>query len=374
MPARKSTIKISDPDAQNADISAPHQGVKSDQLDDDVERILDEIGENNGAAILWREKDNAPGDFDYLIRRSAKGLTLEFVREQFGGGRYKMILVDPVHGALNPVFFSVDARWIGKAFVNPSAPVPGVRNDDGFRDRMLEILMTAIVSQRAQPQQPTRDPLLETLITGLLAERRGGDGNGTDMLKTVLETATTLASAMNPPEGMPGVLAAALPAIEKLASAHQLSARRQAVARVLPPATAAATVSHPVATVNTPTAQTSQPATVAGTIFPKWLEPFRSMAPRLVSLADKDADPELYADLVIDALTDDDNEVALQGALEAMQQNNLLADALRAVPQMTETPERKAWLEKFVEAVRVGLADLMDQTAAETAPDTEVPA
>ena len=376
MPPRKGTIKISDPNAPHENTSAPHQGVESDALDDDIERVLDEIGESGGAVVLWREKDGLPGNWDYLVRQPAKGFTLEYVRENFGGGNYKIIAVDPVHGSLNPSFFSVDRRWIGKAFSNAGPVVAGSSRDDSFRDRLMEVLLTAVVAQRNQPPaQPQRDPLLETLITGLLADRRSGDSSA-DTLKTVLETATTLASAMNPPEGMPGVLAAALPAIEKLASAHQLSARRQAVARTLPPATNTAPVSHPVATVNPPAAQTSQPATVAGTIFPKWLEPFRDLAPRLVSLADKDADPELYADLVIDALTDDENANALQGAIDAMQQNNLLADALRAVPQMTSTPERKEWLEKFVEAVRVGLTDLISQAEPENyeqlPPDNDV--
>lgn len=372
MAARKNTINISGPATPTDNIAAPHQGIAADQLDADIENVLSEIGESGGAVVLWREKDAQPGNYEYLVRQPAKGFTLEYVRENFGGGNYKGVPIDPVHGALNPVFFSIDRRWIGKAFSNAAPAVAGSSRDDQFRDRMTEILLTSLVAQRQQPPAaPQRDPLLEMLLTALVNRDNGG-GSATEMVKTMMEAATTMAAAMNPPEGMAGVLTGLLPAVDKLASAHVLGARRAAVARVLPPspATAPGNVSHPVATVPNPSAIQTSPATVAGTIFPKWLEPFRSLAPRLVSLADKDANPELYADLVIDALMDDENESALRGAIDAMQAGTLLDDVCNAVPQMKDREERRVWLATFVEAVRAGLMDLIQQEN-ETAPTDE---
>jgi hypothetical protein len=363
---RTGAIQISDPDAQQ--VTAPHQGLDADALDQDIERVLDEVGESGGAVVLWREKEQQPGNFDYLVRQPAKGFTLEYVRENFGGGNYKIVPVDPQHGALNPSFFSIDRRWIGKAFSNATPAAAGTSRDDSFRDRMTELLLTAILNQRNQPAPPPpQSSANETLqiIAALAPLLKGEGGNSAETLKTMIETATMLAGAMNPPEGFAGIAAGLLPAIDKLASAHQLSARRQAVAHVLP-ATNTAPAAQPVATVQPPATQ-AQPATVAGSIFPRWLEPFRSLAPRLVSLADKDADPELYADLVIDALTDDENEAAFRGAIEAMQAGTLEQDAFSAVPQMKATEERRAWLTKFIDAVRSGLTDLL----AEPEPTTD---
>jgi hypothetical protein len=193
-----------------------------------------------------------------------------------------------------------------------------------------------------------------------------GDGGGFNMegMAAMMTAVAEIASKMQPAEGLAGVASNLLPIVGKLVDTQTaLAARRVPAPRMIP-----AGNPPPVATVPTPPAAdvTPKPETpIVGAIVPGWLKPFQTFAGVLVSLADTDADPEVYADVCVDQLTN--NEPAFRSAVEAMNAGTLLEDVLSAVPALKETDDRREFAAKLVTRVEEGLREVIAQ-------ETEAPA
>ena len=373
MPARKRTNL--NPDAP-AEALAPRQGLADPEaLSDDAERILAELGEGASSVAVWRESDTRPGVFDFLARVPAGEFTNEWISSQYGGGYYKIIISDAQQGPLNPVFLSVDRRLIGKAF-SMTGTAPVVASDGAFKDRLLEILLARSL-QPPPPPPPQHNSAQETLqiiaaLAPLLKGNGDGGGNSMEMVAALLSSATDLAAHMHPQEGMAAVAGQLLPVVDRLVAAATARSPRLPVPRppivhnppapAAPAETVSATIDGVPVTARPGDTVTVQPQ-VAGIIVPKWLAPFQKFAGILVSLADTEADPALYADVCVDQLSN--NEEAFRSAVEAMEAGTLKDDVLNAVPALKETETRVKFVTEMAAKVEEGLRELIADAGSE---------
>jgi hypothetical protein len=361
---RTKTTGVRQPDGEgNEHLAAPHEGVTADDLTEETERVLAELGENVGAVVLYRMKDNKPGEYDFVARVAATEFTPEYVKEQYGGGDYKVVIIDTTQGPLNPVFFSIDRRFVGKVWGSASpAAVVAQGTGDPFRDKMLEILLAKALTPAPAPANTTKDTI--ELVLAVVAAMKGNGDSGAVMeqVSAMISTATTLAQAMNPPEGLAGVAGQFLPVIERLVPPRATARASHQIVRTVPssPVVSSSPNAPAAVTVNptpTPTPPPTAPGVVAGSIVPKWLVPFRSIVAHVVKLADRGSDPVVYAEMAIDELEDD--EVTFNAAVEAMNEGRLLSDFFAVAPDMQLTDDRKAFAVALVERITEGLRELL---------------
>lgn len=350
MTARKRT-NTADTEAPPDGALAPRQAVSHpDELDDDVDRILAELGESASSVSVSRESDEKPGRFDFLTRLPAPEFSAEAIARDYGGGYYRIIITDATQGPLNPVYFSVDKRIVGRAF-SANRPATTSHDDATFKDKVLDILLMRALQPQQQPTSETSTLDMALRIAELFKGNNGG--NTVELLTVMLGAATEMAKNMNPPEGLAGVASTMVPMMEKLLASQQPApAVRRIPART-------EVIAAPV--VQPPPTPTAEPVDVSpkvvGAIFPKWLEPFKPFAPMLVNLADGGADPRLYTEVILDLLNS--NEDAFKSAVTAMEAGKLLDDVLNAVPAMKEREERKAFASALVENVEAGLREML---------------
>ena len=362
-PRKRAPTGVKTPDEPgNEHLAAPHEGIPDDELSDDVNVVLDQLGEGASSVIVSRMKDNKPGEWEYVARIPAPDFNIDYVREQYGGGDYKVIIIDKVQGALNPVHFSIDRRFVGKLWGTMTpAPIPGAPAADPFKEDLLKILLAKALTPA--PAAPALDAKTVLEIAALF-KNDGGGASGLEMMKAVLEMSTTLAGVMNPPEGLAGVASQFLPIVDRLVPRTTAPVPRRIAAPA--PAAAAAAAASPSLTVNQTNANppaaaaaAAAPARVAGTIAPKWLQPFRTLAPMLVQLADNGNDPTVYADMAVDQLQVDDALFA--AAFDAMNEKRLLSDLLAFAPALNETEQRKQFAAELVARIEEGIRDIMSQ-------------
>lgn len=359
MPPRRTRVTgaiAPDDDTQPA---AVHQGILTDDLAPDVERVLAELGESASMVTIYRMDDAKPGKWDWLARYTAPEFSVERVKEQFGGGEYRAIIVDATQGPLNPAYFSIDSRFTGKLFANTPA-LSSASHSDGFKDKLLEVLLLKALTPPPAPQP--RDDLDMVLKIAQIFKSNDG-GNVSEQVNNMIQTAVTLAQSMNPPEGLAGLAGSFLPVINKLIpdTPAEPAPRRVLPARV-PTATPSLTVQQPPAPAPAPAP--NPPARVAGSIAPSWLAPFRSFAGALTMLADTGSDPTTYADVVLDYLQGHEDTFA--AAAQAMSDGTMLADVYKLAPAMQLSEPRKNFAIALVDAVESGLRDIIDN-----APDDD---
>jgi hypothetical protein len=372
MPPRRTKITGATTPEDADQPTAPHQGILPEDLSDDVEKVLAELGETASAVIIWRMKDNKPGTWDYVTRVPASEFTVEYLKEQYGGGDYKIIIADAAQGALNPIFFSVDRRFRGKLWGDspiPTAPSSG----DTFRDQMLQLLLVRTLEP---PKKETSD--IDLVLRVVEAMRNSAPTRDTAAeVATIMTTATTLAGMMNPPEGFAAVASQVLPIVNRLTSAPapaQVPAPRRIAASAQTPAPNPPPP-PPSPTPHVAPASPTPSARIAGSIVPKWLTPFQALAGTIPTLADRGSDPTLYADTALDYVQDD--EPTFVAAVEAMNEGRLLDDLYALAPTLKDTEARKQFAATLVERIEAGLRELLnteatddDDTGNDTGSDT----
>lgn len=351
MPRRTKLTGAITPEDGNEQHAAPAQGIDPDDLSDDVQFVLAQLGEAASMCVVYRMDPTKVGKWDYIARVPASEFNHEYLKEQFGGGEYKIVIIDAKQGPLNAVFTSIDSRFTGKMFASAPAPVAG--GGDAFKDRLLEVLLMKALAPAPAPvvQDPNQSLDMALKIAALFKDN--GGGNVGEQLKTTVELATLLADRSNPPEGLAGVAAQFLPVLDRLT--HATPAAPASVVRRAIPATSTVT---PVTTPPTTAPLTpNPPARVAGSIIPAWLSPFKSVAPMLVTFADNGASAVMYADVALDQLSN--NEAWFTAAVESMNAGRMLADLYALSPALQETDKRKAFAAELVAAVEEGLRQMI---------------
>lgn len=350
---RKKVVGVRSPD-DDTEIVAPHQGVDASDLSDDVERVLAEVGESASAVIVWRMENGKPV---YIARVPASEYTNEYLKTEFGGGDYKIVIVDVTQGPLNPVFLSIDRRFVGRTVATATVPTPA-SSDSAFKDQLLQLLLVKMLDNNNSKSSD-----LDTVLRVAEVFKGGGNADVAGQVALLMQTATTLANAMNPPDGLAGVASQFLPVVNQIAANISRPSAPAPVRRLPAQVPTAMAPTSTVATVPNPS-PSSDGARVAGTITPAWLAPFKSVAPMLVTLADAGADPTVYADVAIDQAAS--NEALFTAAVESMNGGKLLADLFALSPSLQQTEKRKAFAAELVARIEEGLRDLLTPDTAVT--------
>lgn len=373
MSPRKRATGIRPADASDEDRPvAPHEGVSEDDLSEDVEGVLAQLGEAASQVIVARMKDNKPGEWAHITKMPASEFNVESIKEQFGGGEYKITIIDRTQGALNPVYLSIDPRFVGKFWGSASPalatlPAPASSSEDAFKNRLLEVLLVRALTPAPAPPPPPDNTEVIFRVAELFSRNNNGGGNVAEQVASLMSTATQLATAMNPPDGLAGVASAFLPVVERLTSnAHPATPAPRRLPPVAPPTSPVATATPSLtvtaapaaAPVNNPPSIEGTPARVAGSIIPRWLAPFKMLSPMLVSFADQGSDPTLYADVAIERFQID--EALFASAVEAMNAGHLLSDLFALAPALQETDERKEFATQLVAGIEKGLRELIE--------------
>lgn len=338
------------PNDGNETHAAPAQGIDRDDLSDDVQSVLAQLGEAASMCVVYRMDVAKVGKWDYVARIPAGEFSHEYLKEQFGGGEYKIVIIDAQQGPLNAVFTSIDSRFVGKMFATVAA-APVVAGGDPFKDQLLQLLLVRVLTPPPAPAQSSHDSLEMALRIAAVFKDGNGGGNAMEQLKTTIETATMLADRMGPqPEGLAGVAASFVPILDKLTS-H--AAPVAPVRRALPASTPVTPLPVPHPAPNPPLA----PSFVAGTITPAWLSPFKSVVPVLVSLADGGANATMYADVALDQIGN--SETLFAAAHESMNAGRMQAELFALAPALQQTEKRKAFAAELVAAVEAGLRQMI---------------
>src|SRR5881227_2774439 len=96
---RTRTVGVRQPDDDGKEhLAAPHEGITTEELTEETERVLAELGENVSAVVVYRMKDNKPGEWDFVARVPATEFTPDYIKEQYGGGDYKVVVIDATQG------------------------------------------------------------------------------------------------------------------------------------------------------------------------------------------------------------------------------------------------------------------------------------
>jgi hypothetical protein len=113
------------------------------------------------------------------------------------------------------MYLSIDRRFTGKlwATMAPPPPLPGTPTTDPFKEDLLKILLAKALTPAPAPQALDAKTVLE--IASLFRDNNGSR-NITEEVALLMQTATTLAGAMNPPEGLGAVAAQFLPVVDRL--------------------------------------------------------------------------------------------------------------------------------------------------------------
>lgn len=336
--------------------SSASQGFEADELSTDVQYLLASLGENVSGVTVYREDDNKPGKWDYLTRMTADEFTqtgLETLKTNWGGGSYKLVVIDVSKGPLNPIYTSIDPRFKGKMFapvVHNGTPL-GAPQEDRFRDRILEALLS-----RAFAPAPAIDPLE---IARLFREGSNPKESVAEIIKVALE----LSERMNPApvsDGVASAISAFGPVLaDLLTKANRVPGSVSGPPDGTPlPARLPARVPEPLI---------PRPAQIQPPMQPHWLTPFMRLAPMLAQAADDDSDPVLYAEFALERAR---LSVELMGKImESVIKNRLEDELLAQMPILKETPARIAFVKEFVEAIKNTLNELEQEEETEHGPE-----
>ena len=359
---------------------APHEGVAAEDVDDDVLTALERIGASGATVTLWRENERR--SWDYVTTMNAAEFNehgLPWIRDEFGGGRYKLVATDPSLGNLNPAFFSIDQRFRGRA--NGVTTTPAASSGESFAERMLLAVMPAMLAQRNAPPPPvapaaspldlmrgvaevakllrndgahapssgmsadTVQTMLGVFEKGLeLGATTGGDGG--DGFSRMLPALTNLVTQLTNARGGGGVPRAnALPATPPAADAHVSTGNGHA-----PPS--------PVVPSDNEVFSVSSPA------IPSWLRPVVPFASYLLGMADTNADPAPYADVALNELQNRPQDFAyVVDVLNRDGAAGLAVEFTAHFPAFNKTPARVRFVTGFTEALAEGVRDMVSEDA-----------
>jgi hypothetical protein len=228
---------------------------------------------------------------------------------------------------------------------------------------VLKIAMTALTSR------PTVDPLMQTLITALVGNRKNGDATDPIELQKLLQAAEdrgyergkelgeAIAASMGEGDGVARVLATSLPSvIDAFKSAQQSYVRnaprpaQPATAHVASPATAPAV---------------APPTTEAEAMGMGWINALRPAVPVILKWARDGKDAAVKAANTVDDLRDDIRD----SIAEQAEAPDFVESVVRAIPEF-QAPDVQPWVTTFLLTVQ---EILTAPDEPESAADTEIP-
>lgn len=350
-PAARRLPSVTRPDDDDDFGTTAAAGVGTESLTDDAMSVLAQMGEDASAVVVW--KMSATGEAQYVTRVPAKAFSLDAIAATYGGGKYRVRILDANMGPLNDVIVTIADRPL-------TAPVQSGPRDD-FRDRLLETLLTTMVAQpRAVAAAPATDlPALLTAIGTLLgALNKGGNASGgpnvVDMLKLVEDArrdGISLAEKLGTGSGDDStqLLAIARELGVPLMEAVKIKAAQEAAARTNAPRSAvpsAPTIPQNGNGAHSPDmpprlAAAPRPPLFDAPTAPIWVKRLGPFVPLMTRWARANDDAEFYADWALRQL--DDTTFAMLS--QEVTRPDFAESVIAAVPPFQEY---RVWFTSFL--------------------------
>ena len=328
----------------------------------DVDALTSELGADDSLGVqLWRLSDRGAKP-RYITRVPVAEFSLDWVRDEFGGGDYRARVVDARNSVRRQVTFS-----IAGAPREDAAPKGAATPGDARIDR-LERALEALARNMAQAPAalpPVADPLAMALkiieaMRPMMAPppppAGAGDAAGMFALfNQMLDLRERIAESAEPRE-VSGIAAVVEKGVAPLADLYRRKLdldERTMMRRAQPSAPQPAQPAHnqaPAVHGGTAPVQTA-PAPLADPIAARLAAQIPAVARAyLASVARADKDPSLYADVVLDALP-----ASLVAELPALlDAPDFAARLVGAVPEWRASAP---WFGRLADEMRAALRD-----------------
>lgn len=293
-------------------------------LDGDLDALMGEIDDDGAFGIIKRRRADE-GELKYLARWNLSQISLENIKNQFGGGSYDVAIRNRAGQLLRRAKFTIDEVFKGKLEQGGQVNALAEMSRGNRTDPMLPLMMQMMQQQQAQQMQMMQAMMSSNaqIISAVMGRSNGGGGGiPPELLKVLLDKSSPESTirmmrdlkelmpegggSEREEEGFMGKLMSAAPAVIS-ALAGGAAAQRGVVSpqqRLAPPQPV--TVAEPAPPA--PDVVVPMPAPNAGMLPPE----IKSL---LVKAAERGADESLYADLVIDQIAMGDDIGELQKLL-----------------------------------------------------------
>lgn len=267
---------------------------------DELQAALSELGEAGSGGRVKIERVRPDKRTEYVTRMDASVFSLEALQEQHGGGEYRITILDGAgkYRGSRTVIVAPPAN------AKPAAAAPSseVAQLAEAIKKQGDLLLEFIVRGSAAPAQQPLDRkafLDELLIYKQLFDggnKSGGGGMGADQVLAILKTGMDIAkdgsggSETNWADILKAGIEQVGPSLANALDAAAASAKAQ-------PATAAPGRALPASATKPAIAAPASSNPAGGNVEKFDLKKWVSF---LIEKAEKGADPELYADLVLD--------------------------------------------------------------------------
>ncbi len=266
--------------------------------DKDVETILSQVGDNAKVVIIHRQNERLPGKYDYLVRTEAGEFSLEYIKQEYGGGNYRGKIYGKDGLYIKHFSFSIDSRFkppVKETKVISLTPEP---NSELSEIKALIQGQNEIMRLMIEQNKPSQsDPLqmmvqMATIFTGLNKPKQDV---GFEQMFSVLKEGIKMGQVSEGGDSY-------LPVLEGLGKPliELLSKQNEQAENVL-------------SKVNGNIPLTPNPATKTNPIKEKINERMqvnnindyiKVYIPQFLNLSSKGKDPILYAALMLDQLPD----------------------------------------------------------------------
>jgi hypothetical protein len=269
---------------------------------DDIEGVISQVADE-AATVQVKRWNPAPDDparpWDYVTTVAAREFSVETIKREYGGGRYKAVTLDRskkyVRGGTH--IFNIDKMFKPQL----SAPPGGTPPEPQARSSSPEVVALAAKVDNLVTLLQAHNSTKETLDMALKIAAVMGGGAARGMAPdTLFTTATKLIEFSRglAGDGVGGggggadndddLYATAVKELVKpIAALIQSEVEQRSRVRLLNPSKPAALPA-------------GEPVNMAG--LPPWVVQLRPFIPQLLTLARENADPELYADVVYDLM------------------------------------------------------------------------
>jgi len=266
-----------------------------------LEQLFHELPSGAQYVLLQRQNERDLTCWDHVTKIPADQFSLDAVRDQFGGGKYRTQVVGERGRFISEkIEFSIDARFQPKTGPLAEQATPAaVVGDKSELARLVELATLLRALSPAPVAQPDlmKDSFAGALkIAELLKTAQPAAAAGGDVLQTFLkgiEFAKDLGGGPVESDPLAALAHNAQPLFLALANNMQREAEWKARRRQLSlvPGGAAAASPGTAVTTTSPTAAS-------------WQDKVRSQLPQLLRMAQAGKDHELYDDLILDQVDD----------------------------------------------------------------------
>jgi len=341
------------------------EGGKSDE--EDTVAFFEEIGNRSKKVSLERQEEKHNGKFYYLGTVESEGLTLDWVKDEFGGGTFRARLLDEKGKFIRAKNFSIDPRYKARVPLNESSSsqIIHTSSTDGMGEIKLLIEKQNALIERIFSRPPV-DPLdsldkMTSIISKLMPQRETASIQSplnADTLFSIFQKGIDLGMGMNSDSYMPVIKEMGMPLLEIVKNITKNGTAIQEKIKAAIPST----VPIPSQGAMPPPSPPTPPPVSAPAQVPGLEDIIKAYLPQLCQLAKFGKDPSLYADLTLDQMPGEHFDSFA----------NLLSDPQLIEKLATVNPEVKnheQWFKDYIQATKDGITE--GETTAPATGDAE---